>query len=258
MSDSFRRRPYKVPGNFKHGIGNELYFFTPRKYKDVGGSRINRSVNGGFWKTTSTDKQIHINGNDLIGFKKTFAFYDGKQGKATKTGWIMHEYRLPPTSSVLDAQSYVGNSKQKMIDEFVLCRIYERWPSSHNFTDAMIIEEDVTSNAPCSSSEDITTLNIATTELDKETFSLPPQFMDSMLLPNMCIVVEEDSSGDFMNKQPQYPSPHQSDMLLGNEFHDMSTVGDFNEITMDDQDHISTDFDGPIGGSLEFLPMVLE
>ncbi|XP_058075675.1 NAC domain-containing protein 10-like [Magnolia sinica] len=238
-------------GNFKHGIGNELYFFTPRKYKDVGGSRRNRSVNGGFWKTTSSDKQIHINGNDLIGFKKTFAFYDGKQGKATKTGWIMHEYRLPPTSSVLDAQSYVGNSKQKMGDGFVLCRIYKRQPSSHNFTDAMIsegtlpsmvmpVEEDVTSNAPCSSSEDTTTLNIAT----------------SMLSQDMCNVVEEDSWGDFMSNQShEYPYPHHSDMLLGNEFHNLSTVGDFIENTMDAQDHISNYFDGPIGGSLEFYPL---
>lgn len=72
----------------------EMFFFTQRDRKHQNGSRPNRVTgdSSGFWKATSGDKEVKFNG-EIIGFKKTLAFYKRTSNSTEKTNWIMHEFR---------------------------------------------------------------------------------------------------------------------------------------------------------------------
>ncbi|KAF2312667.1 hypothetical protein GH714_039461 [Hevea brasiliensis] len=78
----------------------EGYFFCKRGRKYRNSIRPNRVTRSGFWKATGIDKPVYSNGGegrDCIGLKKTLVYYRGSAGKGTKTEWMMHEFRLPPT-----------------------------------------------------------------------------------------------------------------------------------------------------------------
>lgn len=75
------------------------YFFTPRNQKHQNGGRPSRLTGDGYWKATSGEKKVRYNG-EIIGFKQVLVFYQGKHGKAEKTNWIMHEYKVKRTADV--------------------------------------------------------------------------------------------------------------------------------------------------------------
>lgn len=74
----------------------------------------------GYWKATGTDRPIYSN-NRYVGVKKALVFYKGRPPKGTKTSWIMHEYRLSTSP-----RSEKPNRDSMSLDEWVLCRIYEK------------------------------------------------------------------------------------------------------------------------------------
>lgn len=87
---------------YKKRREKEMFFFTQRDRKHQNGSRPNRVTgdSSGFWKATSGDKEVKFNG-EIIGFKKTLAFYKRTSNSTEKTNWIMHEFRAednPPPS----------------------------------------------------------------------------------------------------------------------------------------------------------------
>ncbi|KAF2311561.1 hypothetical protein GH714_024848 [Hevea brasiliensis] len=91
-------------------IKQEGYFFSNKEVKYPNGNRINRATASGYWKATGLDRQIgSSHKNHAVGMKKTLVFYRGKTPHATRTDWIMHEYRL--------------NSSDQ-IEKWVLCRIF--------------------------------------------------------------------------------------------------------------------------------------
>ncbi|KAG6416365.1 hypothetical protein SASPL_123793 [Salvia splendens] len=73
----------------------------------------NRVTRSGFWKATGIDRPIFSSHRDCIGLKKSLVYYRGSAGKATKTDWMMHEFRLPATT-------------QQEPEVWTLCRILKR------------------------------------------------------------------------------------------------------------------------------------
>lgn len=84
------------------------YFFSKGSTMGINGS------GSGYWKPIGKEKKIVASSgtNQILGSRKSLAFYESKKKKkktshdhphATKTRWIMHEYRLsiPPTTQVL-------------------------------------------------------------------------------------------------------------------------------------------------------------
>lgn len=89
----------------------ECYFFCLRGRKYKNSIRPNRVTGSGFWKATGIDRPIYSPGeraSDCIGLKKSLVYYRGSAGKGTKTDWMMHEFRLPPSTN---SSSNLTNAK---------------------------------------------------------------------------------------------------------------------------------------------------
>ncbi|GER55955.1 NAC domain-containing protein [Striga asiatica] len=114
--------PYLLAENYPQLGDKEWYFFTPRDRKYPNGNRPSRSVEEvGYWKATGADRAIFSANGEIIGRKKALVFYVGKPrpGDATKTNWIMHEYKL-------NTPSKSPSCNDKRLDDWVLCRIYQK------------------------------------------------------------------------------------------------------------------------------------
>jgi hypothetical protein len=95
----------------------EWYFFSPRDRKYPNGTRPNRAAGSGYWKSTGTDKPIHDGAvGKGIGVKKALIFYEGRAPRGTKTGWIMHEYRIAadPLDATLNKPVNVRNVSMRV------------------------------------------------------------------------------------------------------------------------------------------------
>ncbi|XP_066312781.1 NAC domain-containing protein 68-like [Miscanthus floridulus] len=118
--DLYKFDPWDLPEKALFGR-KEWYFFTPRDRKYPNGSRPNRAAGRGYWKATGADKPIAPKGSGRVaGVKKALVFYSGKAPRGVKTDWIMHEYRLA------DADRAPGKKGSQKLDEWVLCRLYNK------------------------------------------------------------------------------------------------------------------------------------
>ncbi|CAO2195055.1 unnamed protein product [Urochloa humidicola] len=118
--DLYKFDPWDLPEKALFGR-KEWYFFTPRDRKYPNGSRPNRAAGRGYWKATGADKPITPKGcGRAAGIKKALVFYSGKAPRGLKTDWIMHEYRLA------DADRAPGKKGSQKLDEWVLCRLYNK------------------------------------------------------------------------------------------------------------------------------------
>ncbi|GAB4855723.1 NAC domain-containing protein [Ancistrocladus abbreviatus] len=115
--DLYKFDPWQLPGMALYGE-KEWYFFSPRDRKYPNGSRPNRAAGTGYWKATGADKPIGK--PKTLGIKKALVFYAGKAPKGVKTNWIMHEYRLA------NVDRSAGKRKNLRLDDWVLCRIYNK------------------------------------------------------------------------------------------------------------------------------------
>lgn len=122
--DICKYEPWELPGDWEQ----ERYFFTTREAKYRNGNRPNRATGSGYWKATGLDKRILLSKtNQVVGMKKTLVFYRGKPSNATKTDWIMHEYRLSDAAAAQCISSLNKNSAQKSTTEmgdWVVCRVF--------------------------------------------------------------------------------------------------------------------------------------
>lgn len=118
--DLYKFDPWQLPGMALYGE-KEWYFFSPRDRKYPNGSRPNRTAGAGYWKATGTDKSIGR--PKPVGIKKALVFYAGKAPRGVKTNWIMHEYRL---ANVDRSANNKGNTNNSRLDDWVLCRIYNK------------------------------------------------------------------------------------------------------------------------------------
>ncbi|KAI3965864.1 hypothetical protein MKX01_010821 [Papaver californicum] len=189
--DIYKYDPWDLPIS---PVGDkELYFFCIRERKYKNSVRPNRVTGSGFWKATGIDKPIycavasgasHTNNNNnkhCIGLKKSLVYYRGSAGKGTKTDWMMHEFRLPPSvvsaavksSAKLNTTIHHLNSKKissststhdQEAEIWTLCRIFKRTvasysinnknkypPTSHNYHKEIWINGTATNNTISSS-----------------------------------------------------------------------------------------------------------
>ncbi|KAJ8628332.1 hypothetical protein MRB53_021639 [Persea americana] len=130
--DLYECHPKKLTTEIDSSFGiygtGRYYYLTKRKRRDQRGSRVKRSMNEGYWKTTSKDKDVKKGKNKKIGYHKTFKFFEGDDKKPTN--WIMHEYRDLNTKSVMEMDSEMdastSNENSNRDDPYVLCMIYEK------------------------------------------------------------------------------------------------------------------------------------
>ncbi|KAL3850129.1 hypothetical protein ACJIZ3_012011 [Penstemon smallii] len=97
----------------------EWYFFTPRDRKYQNGKRPNRAAGTGFWKATGGDIEV-LHHDEVVGFKKSLVFYDGKPPNGVKSNWIMHEFTVN-----IDSNTKRKSTTGMRLDEWVLCRIHQ-------------------------------------------------------------------------------------------------------------------------------------
>ncbi|CAN0891857.1 NAC domain-containing protein 2 [Linum grandiflorum] len=112
----------------------EWYFFTPRDRKYKNGERPNRAAGDGYWKATGADRSVESSGGIVIGYRKALVFYKGKQQKqdGIKTDWVMHEYRVNPSTVKLPPRVSRGDNDMRL-DNYVLCRIYRKPAKSGDY-----------------------------------------------------------------------------------------------------------------------------
>ncbi|XP_076943969.1 transcription factor JUNGBRUNNEN 1-like [Bidens hawaiensis] len=128
--DIYKYDPWDLPQGNDMG-DREWYFFCKRGRKYRNSIRPNRVTGSGFWKATGIDRPIYSSAGPVcIGLKKSLVYYRGSAGKGTKTEWMMHEFRLPPSSPTrIDAKS-INHMDDKSISQeaevWTLCRILKR------------------------------------------------------------------------------------------------------------------------------------
>ncbi|KAI9114544.1 hypothetical protein K1719_014242 [Acacia pycnantha] len=144
--DIYRYHPWDLPRS-NGGVEGERegYFFCRRGRKYRNSKRPNRvTVSGsGFWKATGIDKPIEGDQNGVvIGLKKSLVYYQGSAGKASKTDWMMHEFRLPPSSPNNNSTS----STDPLLHDaevWTLCKIFKRTTSQRKYTQAAAIKPSI-------------------------------------------------------------------------------------------------------------------
>nr|KJB61397.1 hypothetical protein B456_009G354900 [Gossypium raimondii] len=105
--------PWDIPETARVN-SKEWYFYSQRDRKYATGLRTNRATTSGYWKATGKDKAVHSKGT-IVGMRKTLVFYHGRAPKGTKSDWVMHEFRLQPTSNV-----------STLKEDWVLCRMLHK------------------------------------------------------------------------------------------------------------------------------------
>ncbi|XP_011083034.1 NAC domain-containing protein 21/22 isoform X1 [Sesamum indicum] len=105
--------PWQLPDVAKLN-SNEWYFFSFRDRKYATGFRTNRATTSGYWKATGKDRAV-LDPQTLavVGMRKTLVFYKNRAPNGTKTGWIMHEFRLE-------------NPNLPPKEDWVLCRVFHK------------------------------------------------------------------------------------------------------------------------------------
>ncbi|XP_073302373.1 transcription factor JUNGBRUNNEN 1-like [Primulina huaijiensis] len=131
QADIYMYDPWDLP-KFNTGEDNEWYYFCKRGRKYRNSIRPNRVTGSGFWKATGIDKPVHSSGGDFIGLKKSLVFYRGSAGKGTKTDWMMHEFRLPLSSSHNKTTKHNLDTERiaQEAEVWTLCRIVKRSASN--------------------------------------------------------------------------------------------------------------------------------
>ncbi|XP_024027489.1 putative NAC domain-containing protein 94 [Morus notabilis] len=133
--DIYKYDPWDLPKLASTGE-KEWYFYCPRDRKYRNSVRPNRVTGMGFWKATGTDRPIYSSdGSKCIGLKKSLVFYRGRAAKGFKTDWMMHEFRLPSSSSssVSDSQLQAPSPPKRLLDKsfpaqdsWAICRIFKK------------------------------------------------------------------------------------------------------------------------------------
>ncbi|KAF1895006.1 hypothetical protein Lal_00022502 [Lupinus albus] len=115
--DLYKCEPWDLPGkSLLPGKDLEWYFFSSRDRKYPNGSRTNRATKLGYWKATGKDRKVNSQ-TRAVGMKKTLVYYRGRAPHGSRTGWVMHEYRLD------ERECEISNGLQ---DAYALCRIFKK------------------------------------------------------------------------------------------------------------------------------------
>ncbi|XP_038719750.1 NAC domain-containing protein 86-like [Tripterygium wilfordii] len=115
--DLYKCEPWDLPGKaLLPSKDLEWYFFSPRDRKYPNGSRTNRATQAGYWKATGKDRKVNSQMR-AVGMKKTLVYYRGRAPHGTRTGWVMHEYRLDEREC---------ETPSGLQDAYALCRVFKK------------------------------------------------------------------------------------------------------------------------------------
>ncbi|XP_062209655.1 NAC domain-containing protein 54-like isoform X2 [Phragmites australis] len=115
--DLYKCEPWDLPEkSFLPSKDLEWYFFSPRDRKYPNGSRTNRATKSGYWKATGKDRKVNSH-KRAVGMKKTLVYYRGRAPHGSRTGWVMHEYRLDERECETDTG---------LQDAYALCRVFKK------------------------------------------------------------------------------------------------------------------------------------
>nr|AOC59215.1 NAC transcription factor 42 [Haloxylon ammodendron] len=102
--------------------GSKWYYYS-RKMQ-------NRVTESGYWKAMGMDEPIMSSSNSrkMVGMKKYYVFHIGEPPAGVWTNWIMHEYRLPDSSSGSTSRSSSRKRGQPKLEysKWVICKVYEQ------------------------------------------------------------------------------------------------------------------------------------
>ncbi|XP_054794305.1 NAC domain-containing protein 54-like isoform X2 [Prosopis cineraria] len=116
--DLYKCEPWDLPGkSLLPGKDLEWYFFSPRDRKYPNGSRTNRATRCGYWKATGKDRKVNSQSR-AVGMKKTLVYYRGRAPHGSRTGWVMHEYRLH--------ERECQPASSRMQEAYSLCRVFKK------------------------------------------------------------------------------------------------------------------------------------
>ncbi|XVF20466.1 hypothetical protein REPUB_Repub12eG0002700 [Reevesia pubescens] len=116
--DLYKCEPWDLPGkSLLPSKDLEWYFFSPRDRKYPNGSRTNRATKSGYWKATGKDRKVNSQMR-AVGMKKTLVYYRGRAPHGSRTGWVMHEYRLDEREC---ESASIG-----LNDAYALCRVFKK------------------------------------------------------------------------------------------------------------------------------------
>ncbi|KAK8629237.1 hypothetical protein V6N13_078088 [Hibiscus sabdariffa] len=164
--DIYKYDPWDLPkvSKLSSVTEKELYFFCRRGRKYRNSIRPNRVTGSGFWKATGIDKPIYTVGgsHDCIGLKKSLVYYRGSAGKGTKTDWMMHEFRLPPTQVPTNTKDNLPEA-----EVWTLCRIFKRDVSCRK-----LVAPDWQNKKTNLSKQNSTTISFTTTATSTRTSSV--------------------------------------------------------------------------------------
>ncbi|XP_066397523.1 NAC domain-containing protein 83-like isoform X2 [Miscanthus floridulus] len=129
VHDVARLDPWDLPGANE----GEGYFFSLRRAPATGRGSRRRRAGSGYWKATGKEKPVFLQCGGgggkrqlLVGVKTALAFHRSETPpSSSRTGWIMHEYRLAVPRGV--AEQRKKNASQGCVadpGEWVVCRVF--------------------------------------------------------------------------------------------------------------------------------------
>ncbi|KAL0429632.1 UNVERIFIED_CONTAM: NAC domain-containing protein 83 [Sesamum radiatum] len=122
--------PWELPGNTEQ----DKYFFSNKEGSTRrNGDRISRGTCSGHWKATGSTKWIICSKRmPIVGIRKSLVFYKGKNPRACRTDWIMHEYFIALSGNMdhCDMQQKEFQGSLVRIGNWSLCRVFLKKRSS--------------------------------------------------------------------------------------------------------------------------------
>ncbi|KAF8694963.1 hypothetical protein HU200_038073 [Digitaria exilis] len=127
VDDVSRLDPWDLPG----ASDGEGYFFSLRRATATrrGGGR-RRRAGSGYWKAMGKEKPVFLQCGGrrqlLVGVKTALAFHRSDSSSSSRTGWVMHEYRLAVPGGVVLPEQRKNASHDRVVEpgEWVVCRVF--------------------------------------------------------------------------------------------------------------------------------------
>ncbi|WVZ65512.1 hypothetical protein U9M48_014862 [Paspalum notatum var. saurae] len=126
VHDVARLDPWDFPGASE----GEGYFFSLRRAPATGrGGSSRRRAGSGYWKATGKEKPVFLQCDGgrrqlLVGVKTALAFHRSEPPSSSRTGWVMHEYRLAVAVPGVVAEQRKNASQDCGPGEWVVCRVF--------------------------------------------------------------------------------------------------------------------------------------
>ncbi|RLN34924.1 NAC domain-containing protein 41-like [Panicum miliaceum] len=121
------RKSFDVPWLVSAGASEgEGYFFSLRRAPATG---RRRRAGSGYWKATGKEKPVFLQCGSrrqlLVGVKTALAFHRSEPSSSSRTGWVMHEYRLAVPGGVAVAEQRKNANHDRVAEpgEWVVCRV---------------------------------------------------------------------------------------------------------------------------------------